>query len=347
MRRAPRTLTGLDIEPGYAAAVEARPGSAEVQRAALVELPADAVRDGEILDPDAVATGLRQMFAEHKLSPKVRLGVANQQIVVRIVDLPPIADAKQLESAVRFQAQEHIAMPLDQAVLEYVSLGLVGTADGPKSRVALVAARRDMVERVVTVARMAGLQPKAIDLSAFAMIRSLRQAADGESTVAYINVGGLTNLALAAGSTCLFTRVISAGSAQMVTELAERRGLTREHADGWLRHVGLTAPVETIDGDAEIVAASRLVLTEGVARIADEVRTNLDFFSAQGSTAAERAVLTGPASAMPGFADRLGEELRMPVEVRQVAEATPGAAGGVERAHLAIAAGLTLQEAAA
>ena len=122
-----------------------------------------------------LADVLRKMFAEHKLAKRVRIGVANQRIVMRTVDLPPLIDAKDLASAVRFQAQEHIPMPLDQAVLEHHSLGLVETADGPRTRVVLVAARRDMIDRLLEAARRAGLRPHGIDLSAFAMIRALHR----------------------------------------------------------------------------------------------------------------------------------------------------------------------------
>ena len=74
---------------------------------------------------------LRDLFPEHKLGRRVRLGVANQRIVMRTLDLPPMREAKEIASAVRFQAQEHIPMPLEQAVLEHQSLGVVETADGP------------------------------------------------------------------------------------------------------------------------------------------------------------------------------------------------------------------------
>ena len=43
----------------------------------------------------------------------------------------------------------------------------------------------------------------------------------------------------------------------MASELAERRGLTLEHARGWLRHVGLLVPIDDLDGDPEIVAEAR------------------------------------------------------------------------------------------
>src|SRR5205807_7272593 len=125
------------------------------------------------LDVETLAGTLRDLFAEHKLPKRVRLGVANHRIVMRTIDLPPLKDSKQISSAVRFQAQDHIPMPLGQAVLEHQSLGIVETADGPRLRVVLVAARRDMIDRLLEAAARAGLRPQGIDLSAFAMIRAL------------------------------------------------------------------------------------------------------------------------------------------------------------------------------
>ena len=46
----------------------------------------------------------------------------------------------------------------------------------------------------------------------------------------YCYVGGLTNLAIAPGSTCLFNRVLPNGVESMAATLAERRGLTLDHA---------------------------------------------------------------------------------------------------------------------
>ncbi len=343
-----RSVVGLDIEPGYIAAVETAPGSAAVRTAAVVELAADVVRDGEVVDPEALGEALKQLFSEHKLSNRVRIGLANQRIVMRTIDLPPITDEKQLASAIRFQAQEHIAMPLEQAVLEHQSLGLVGTADGPRSRVVLVAARRDMVDRLLAATRIAGLRVEGIDLAAFALIRALHRAADGETQVAYVNLGSMTNLAVASDTQCLFTRVIPIGFDAMVTDLSARRGLTTEHSAGWLRHVGLALPLDQIEGQAEIVQATREVLEDGVSRTAAEIRATLDFYAGQtGNALTERAIVTGLGASIAGLADRLAHDLGIPVDVRTVSEGEAGAFRGIDPAQLSVAAGLTMTEAPA
>ena len=64
-------------------------------------------------------------------------------------------------------------MPLSNAVLDFHPLGIVDTPGGPRQRVVLVAAQRDMIERLVAAVRRAGLNPEGVDLSAFALIRSL------------------------------------------------------------------------------------------------------------------------------------------------------------------------------
>ncbi len=311
----------------------------------MVPLAPGVVRDGEVVDVETLASVLRKVFSEHKLGKRVRIGVANQRIVMRMLDLPPLKDAKEIASAVRFQAQEHIPMPLDQAVLEHHSLGLVETSEGQRTRVVLVAARRDMIERVLDATRRAGLRVHGIDLSAFAMIRALHDDGREGATTLYISVGGVTNLAVATAQTCVFTRVVAHGTEAIAGELAERRGLTLEHAHGWLRHVGLLLPIDDIEGDPEIVVEARNVLSDGVRRIADDVRNSIDFHAMQeGAAGVEQAVLTGPAVAIPGFSDQLAEQLAIPVEVGLVAEGRAGGLGGVDAGTLAIAAGLTVEE---
>ena len=346
MAKRSSTLVGLEIEPSalHAAAVSVN-GRIVVQHAATAPLEAGIVRDGEIVDADALAEALRGLFRDHKeLDKRVRIGIANQKIVVRIIELPPIDDAKELEAAIRFQAQDEIPMPLDSAVLDFHPLDIVDTPNGPRQRVVLVAARRDMIERVLAAARAAGLRPEGIDLAAFAMVRALHRLSDPHETVLYLAIGGLTNLAVAQGTTCLFTRVVGGGLEALAVELAERRQLTLEHARGWLEHVGLDGEPEDADGydeHPELVADARLVLADGVRRIATEVRNSVDFHHAQGgATGVARCVLTGPAASIGGFADALSAGLGLPVETGGV----EGELDDIDAPRLTIAAGLAVLE---
>jgi type IV pilus assembly protein PilM len=243
-RRSAADIVGLDIQPGLVAAVKARVNGAIVaERAAALPLQSDVVRDGEVVDQAALADTLRELFASSGLGKRVRIGVANQRTVLRTLELPPVSDYKELTAAVNFQAQEQVPMPLSNAVLDFHALGITDTPAGPRQHVVLVAAQRDMIERLLAAVRSAGLTPEGVDLSAFALIRSLyRPAAEQEGRVLYLNVDGLTNLAIAEGPVCRFTRVVGGGLEGMAAELAERRGIPLADARALIAAVDLTAP---------------------------------------------------------------------------------------------------------
>jgi type IV pilus assembly protein PilM len=173
------------------------------------------------------------------------------------------------------------------------------------------------------------------------MIRALYRPDAEDQHVLYLAVGGLTNLAVARGTRCLFTRTSSGGVEALAIELAERCELTLDHARAWLEHVGLTTAVEEIEGDEAIVGEARRVLLEGARRIAAEVRNSLDFHLTQGGDGAvARAVLTGSAAEIPGFDVALSSALGLPVTLGFVDGVPPGLAPG----RVAVAAGLAVEE---
>jgi type IV pilus assembly protein PilM len=237
-------VIGLDIQPGFIAAVEANVnGSIRAARAATAALEGDIVTEGEVADENALSGALRELFDESGIGRRVRVGVANQRTVLRILEMPPLSDPKELAAAVRFQAQDQVPMPLSNAVLDFHPLGVIDTPVGPRQRVVVVAAQRDMIERLVSAVRGAGLRPVGVDLSAFALIRALfHPDAEHAGRVLYLNVDGLTNLAIAEGTSCRFNRVVGVGLEGMADELAKRTRVSRTEARSLLAAVDLSAP---------------------------------------------------------------------------------------------------------
>jgi type IV pilus assembly protein PilM len=368
-----KSVVGLDIEAGSVAATEVRAnGSIEVLRTGIARLEPGTFREGEIADPEALSEALKELFSEHGLGKSVRLGIANQRVAVRTLHLPVIEDRDELETAVRFQAQDHIPMPLDQAVLDFeVTARTPGENGDRRMEVVAVAARRDMITSMVTALREAGLRPIGIDLSAFGMIRAFAHAgvvpavepaapayedrapvdgpdAAGGATapapaMLYCNLGDVTNLAVARGPACLFTRISQFGVEGIAQRLAERRGLTLEHARQWMGHVGLDRPLEEIEGDPDTVSATREALAEGVAKLADELRLSLEYYrSSEGAANVEGVIACGPGSTIPGLPERLERELGQRFVV-----ARPPALSHLDEpsaARLTLSFGLALEE---
>ena len=75
-----------------------------------------------------------------------------------------------------------------------------------------------------------------------------------------------------------------------------------------MSHVGLVAPLDGIEGDMDLVSATRTALEDGVRELADGIRTSLNFYRTQDAAeTVELGVVTGPAVAIPGFVESLGE----------------------------------------
>src|SRR3954453_7100858 len=263
-------VVGLHLEQSEAIAAVARlDGGVTVQRAAAADLPLGAVRDGEVLDPEALGNALKRLFTEHRLPKRVRVGIANQRTIMRTIDLPPLERDAEIAAAVRMHAPEHIAMPFEQAVTDYQVLGLVDTPDGPRMRVVVVATDRESVGRLLEALRRAGLRPAGVDLSAFALIRALRDTkGDSSEGVLYAQVGGMTTIAIAEGPVCRFTRVSPIGLDSFAEQLADRAGIGVIEARDRLIAVGL----QGLTGET----AAREVLDTGVALLGDDVRTSLE-----------------------------------------------------------------------
>jgi type IV pilus assembly protein PilM len=389
-----RSVVGLDIEPGFVAAAEFSNGGApRLVKAATASLGPGLFHEGEVVDVDGLSEKLRAFFREHELPKRVRLGVASQKIAVRVIELPAIDNDQELEAAVRFQAQEELPMPLEQAVLAHRVLERIADGDNPRMRVLVVGARRDSVNHLLAVARRAGLNPELVDLSAFAMIRALYvpranqhvqepleepvhsddeaagesvvdvqgfEAAAGDGTAhaasvdpaslatVYCYIGGLTNLAIAVGTNCVFNRVLHNGIESMAATLAERKGLTLDHSREWLRYVGLERDLQNIEGEQAIITEAREVLENGARRIADEVRLSMEYYHSTVPDAprVEAAVMAGPGIAIAGLNTLFEHELGMPVEARSMGQidVQPGALDGVDSPSLTVATGLALDE---
>jgi type IV pilus assembly protein PilM len=235
--RASGSSVGLDLDGSYIAAVSVANGV--IQDAASTDMPGGLIRDGEVEDVDGLAAAVRDFMKVHDFGRNVYLGVANQQIAVRSLDIPNIEDADERAAAVRFQASEAVAMPLDEAILDYQVIGQSTTAEGTGSmRVIVVAAREPMVMRLVDAIRAAGLRPAGIDLNAFALMRVIAPHGDAGASDArvYCHLGGITNLAVGVGDTCVFTRPLATiwdgGSAEFTSALAEEIRLSMDYYTG-------------------------------------------------------------------------------------------------------------------
>jgi|GEM_PF-909515 len=142
-----------------------------------ISLPKGAVSGGEIIDSQAVAEAVQNLVKRIGLKDKnVVLGVGNQRVVVRFIDIPYIEE-KELANAIRFQAQDFVPIPVEDAILDYQVVGDYFNEEGERFlQVMLIAAHKGMISMLIDAVERGGLKPEIIDVNAFAVVRALARA---------------------------------------------------------------------------------------------------------------------------------------------------------------------------
>ncbi len=312
-----RRAVGLDMGTTCVRAAELswNKDSATLERYGQVALPPGAMRDGEVVDPAIVADALKELWSRSKFrTKKVVLGVANQKVVVRQVDLPWMPEGE-LKKSLAFQVADIIPMPLEQAILDMHPLEEITAADGSrKLRVLLVAAARDAIEAAVEAVELAGLYPQQVDLTSFAVLRALGQV-DGlgltQGAEALIDVGAsVTNVVVSQGGVPRFVRILLLGGADVTETVADRMGISMEDAEGFKQATILPQDPSAVGQDPAV----RVVESAATAWI-EEIRGSLDYYLAQpGSARIGRVILSGGGAQLRGLANRLALATRLPVE---------------------------------
>lgn len=311
-----RTAIGLDIGTSGVRAAELSFGRGKVtlERFGQVALPEGAVRDGEVIDTDAVAAAVKQLWAHTKFSgKKVIIGVANSKVVVRQIDLRwmPLAE---LRKSLAFQVEDFVPMPVEHAVLDFHPLEELQSDSGERTiRGLLVAATRDMVNMSIEAVQRGGLTPVMVDLTSFAVLRAMAQTDDlglGAPAEALVDVGArVTNILVHQGGVPRFVRILLMGGQDITDAVAERLGVPMADAEAMKQQLGLGMPAPT----PEAQTAVRVLEVTGSTFI-DEVRSSLDYYMASsGSAPLARLVLTGGGARLTGLAERLGTVTRLPV----------------------------------
>lgn len=304
------TAIGLDIGTSVVRAAELsfRRGRAVLDRIGQVVLPEGAVRDGEVVNQDVVVDALKHLWSAAGFRHRnVTLGVANQRVVVRQIDLPWMERAE-LRSSLSYHIADILPFSVDDAVYDFLPLGDVMDGTDRKLRGLLVAASRDSVLANVRAAERAGLRVKGVDLTSFAVLRSLgRQTELTVGTEALIDIGAkVTNIVVHSAGNPKFVRILVMGGQDITDAIAEDLGVDLNAAEL------MKQQFRGLRSESDELANS---INRGSQDFVDEIRGSLDYYAASGGGGGqiERIIVSGGGSLLTGLVDQLSTALRLPV----------------------------------
>jgi type IV pilus assembly protein PilM len=242
-------VVGVDLGSYGVRAVELSlsGGEATLERFAQVTLPPGAIRDGEVADAAAVSASVRRLWTEGGFKgKKVVIGVANQRVIVRMAEMPAMSE-EDFTSALRFEAQDLIPIPVDDAILDFQILeDVVDNTDGEaRMRVLLAAAQRDMVRSHLAAVEGAGLRASAVDLVPFALVRALNANApafdfDTRAEAIVCIGGGVTNVVVHERGVPRFVRVLLVGGDDVTDAIVRELDVQIDEAEALKRRADIS-----------------------------------------------------------------------------------------------------------
>ena len=335
---------GVEIGTSAIKVVALRPGSPPVlQHAVMCPTPIGSMRDGMVVEPQAVASELKRLLAQHRITTKYAVtAVPNQQAVTRNIMVPKM-DTKELQEAIKWEAERYIPYPIDEVSLDFDVLDdMSKIADDAQMEVVIAAAPTEAIARQVEVLRLAGLEPTIIDLKSFSTLRALRGNLLGEhltkSTLTGTNyteagevalvmeIGASSSvISLVRGDRVLMARNINVAADDFTTALQKAFDLDFASAEEVkIGYATATTPTEdeedllNFDMSREQYSPARVfeVVRPVLGELITEVRRSMEFYRVQsGDIVIDRTFLAGGGAKLRGLAAAISDALGFRVEV--------------------------------
>lgn len=339
-------LLGLDISSTTVKLLElSRAGdSYRVESYSVASLPQDAVVEKAISDIDGVANAIRSVLAQSRSKLKlVAAAVAGSAVITKLVQMPEGLSEEEMETQLTLEADQYIPYPLEEVALDFEVQGPVPGRDG-MVEVLLAACRRETIDARVEAIENAGLEPRIMDVEAYAMERAyglIREnlGLEESAVVAIVDIGAtMTTLSVLANGQTIYTREQLFGGKQLTDEIMRRYGLPLEEAGLAKKQGGLPD-----DYEDELLNPFRDAVVQQVTRSLQL------FFSSSQYNDVDFIIMAGGVSYMDGLVelvqDRLGTPTAManPFAEMSISPRVNAVALGSDAPAMMIACGLALR----
>lgn len=304
----------------------------EVFNTAGVSMPID----------EKVTEQLTQMIGailtDHKLPRKdIRLALPEQAVSTKVISIPPLSDAE-LASAIGWQAEQHIPIPMDELALEYQVLSRPSRHDSDQQmRVLLVGVRKPVIDHYVGMFYQLGIEPTLVETQTISAARAMQFTAD-EPTTLMVSIGATSmdmSVVYQGQMSFVFSHVN--GGNLLTKTLQQQIGLDPQQAEQYKRTYGM---------DAKQFEGKIYKALEPTVRIfGTEMMKAMQFFAAQNpGQNVQRIILAGGTAQMPGLVQYLAQVLNVEVLVAAPFVPATGEVPQVNQTAFAVCMGLIMKD---
>lgn len=300
--------TGLDIGSYSIKAAVLAPhrNGYEIKTAIEVSNPLGALLPDTPQKRDLFIDTLKQMFEEHKL-PKnnIRVGLSESVVSTKVVRMPLLSDAE-LASAIQWQVEQHIPIPLDQMQYEYTVLRRSETKETePTMDVLMIGVKKQVVEALADIFLDAELGVDSLETDTLALLRVVEAIQPNTDNVGLLHIGATSTV-----MTCVsqgqfqFVHVMPIAGALFTRAIERGLGLEPTRAEEYKRTYGLLP--DQLEGKV------RGALTPIIDSLTAELQKTIRFYNTQYPNAPlQRIFLSGGSLYLPNLLPSLSPVLNL------------------------------------
>jgi type IV pilus assembly protein PilM len=326
-----------------------------------MELPEGTVEEGRILDPVALGELIRSLLTEKKIKAKqVATALPGRETVSRLIRLPAeIPDLELRDMVLNQEASLYLPFPREDADVDYQKLGTTLDDDGiERIEILMAATPKEVTDSYIQALEIAQLQVDIVEVSSFALIRSMYNELSRFSTlaeaVAIVDIEyEATEITVTVDGVPQFSRTFPIGTAQIQNAQLRAINLPPRRTTDMEMLSSTVVPVQSID-TASLVAGGGstpgdAAILRVVGDLSNELRRSIDFYTGQspGSDVVQ-LLITGPGACIGQmnefFSQRLGIAANAIDPLTTVGVSVDGDIPIHERMAMSVCLGLGLRE---
>lgn len=249
---------------------------------------------------------IRKLHKEAKIAGKeVVISIPETQVYTRLVRFPLLTDSE-VASAVKWEAEQYIPFPIEEAVVDYQIIDKKEDATPPQVFVLLIAAPKLLINRYVKLVEMSKLELVAIETELTAMARSICPI---DQTVMVADFGARsTNIAIVKNENLMMSRSIPTAGDALTRAVAQELGIETQQAEEYKKTYGLSS--------TNLNGRIKSILYPVLRMVSDEIKKAIHYYQTEGEGASPSSlILSGGSAGMREMSSIMTELLGIEVSI--------------------------------
>lgn len=288
-----------------------------------VEVPEGIIEEGTIIDPPAVAELIQAVLQDSRIKVKeVATAIPAREAVIRLIPVPAELNDDELRQYMNQEAGLYLPFPREEADVDYQKLGYFTDEDGiEKVQVLLVATRKEVTDAYLDTFEQAGLKIKTLEISSFALIRTIRDQLRGyapNQAVVLVDIEfDSSEIAIVVNGVPQFSRTVAIGTLQIQEALNRAMNMPPTRDTEML--LEMTIPVSQIESIGTGTGTTGMspgvtAIIKMMGELSDELRRSVDFYLNQSDDLEiAQLLLAGPGAAIGELDEFFAQRLNVPV----------------------------------